>query len=108
MKRLVIVTQYFPPEMGAPQSRWLETANGLRLLGWDVKVVTAMPNYPTGRILDGYRGKFSVTEQIAGLTVWRYWLYASNSRKALPRILSMLSFSFTALFSAFKVRRARP
>ena len=108
MKRLIIITQYFPPEMGAPQSRWLETANGLRQLGWDVKVVTAMPNYPTGRIFESYRGKFSVREEVAGIEVWRYWLYASNSKRPLPRIASMLSFSFTALFSVFKIRRARP
>lgn len=108
MKRLVIVSQYFPPEMGAPQSRLLETAKGLRRLGWDVTVISAMPNYPTGKIFAGYKGKFHSKEDIGGIEVWRYWLYASNSRKALPRILSMLSFSFTVLFSVFKIRRLKP
>jgi len=41
-RKLVILTQYFPPEMGAPQSRLFETASGLVKLGWQVEVITAM------------------------------------------------------------------
>lgn len=108
MKKLVIITQYFPPEMGAPQSRLLETANGLTSLGWDVKVITAMPNYPTGKIFKEYKGKLHSKGKIGEIDVWRYWLYASNSKKSLPRIISMLSFSFTVLFSLFKVRKFKP
>lgn len=107
-KRLVILTQYFPPEMGAPQSRLYETALALQARGWKVAIVTAMPNYPTGQIFSAYRGWFSMQEDLNGLQVWRYWLYASNSRRALPRIFSMLTFSFTALFAWGKIRRFLP
>jgi glycosyltransferase involved in cell wall biosynthesis len=106
--RLVILTQYFVPEMGAPQSRLLELALGLKKLGVDVSVVTVLPNYPTGKIFPEYRGKFSTTEDIDGIKVRRYWLYASNSVRALPRILSMASFSITALASVFFIRGRRP
>lgn len=94
--------------MGAPQSRLYETAKGLTERGWEVKVVSAMPNYPTGKIFDAYRNRFSATDAIDGITVWRYWLYASNAKKSLPRIISMLSFSFTALFALFRIRSFRP
>jgi len=94
--------------MGAPQSRLLETANGLISLGWDVKVITAMPNYPTGKIFKEYKGKLSSKGKVGNIDVWRYWLYASNSKKSLPRIISMLSFSFTALSALFKVRKFKP
>jgi glycosyltransferase involved in cell wall biosynthesis len=94
--------------MGAPQSRLYETAIGLKQRGWDVCVVTAMPNYPTGKIFDAYRGKFSVSDKMDGIDVIRYALYASNSKKSLPRIISMLSFTAAVLFSLLKLRRFKP
>jgi len=103
--KLIILTQYFYPEMGAPQNRLYELAITLRELGWEVEVITAMPNYPAGKIFPGYRGKFYFREIVENLTVHRYWLYPSKSSKALPRIFSMLSFSFTSLFSFFKMKR---
>jgi glycosyltransferase involved in cell wall biosynthesis len=85
-----------------------ETALGLKTRGWDVSIVAAMPNYPTGRVSDAYRGKFSVNEFIDGMNIYRYALYASNSKNRLPRIASMLSFSFSSLASLIKLRRFRP
>ncbi len=108
MKKIVILTQYFPPETGAPQSRLYETALGLKARGWDVSIIAAMPNYPTGRVSDEYRGKFSVNEFIDGMHIYRYALYASNSKNRLPRIASMLSFSFSSLAALAKLRRFRP
>lgn len=107
-KKIAILTQYFLPEMGAPQSRLYETAVGLKQHGWDVRIIAAMPNYPTGKIFPAYKNKFSCTETIDGIPVQRYVLYASNSKKRLPRIFSMLSFSATALFAGFKLRRFKP
>lgn len=106
--KIVIISQYFLPEMGAPQNRLFELAQGLKRKGWEVNVITAMPNYPTGKIFPGYRGKFSMNEMIADLAVRRYWLIASNAPRALPRILSMVSFSASVLFSVFLLRRNRP
>jgi glycosyltransferase involved in cell wall biosynthesis len=107
-KKLVLLTQYFPPEMGAPQSRLWEAASGLQRNGWEVSVITAMPNYPTGKIFKGYKGKFFRKEEKEGIKISRYWLYPSNSRNTLPRVISMLSFSFTALFAALKLLFYRP
>jgi glycosyltransferase involved in cell wall biosynthesis len=106
--RIVILTQYFLPEMGAPQNRLFDMAKGLMKLGWEVSVITAMPNYPTGKIFASHRNKLSQTDWIEGIEVKRYWLYPSNSSKAFPRIMSMLSFSFTSLFSLFFLRSKKP
>ena len=97
--KLTLITQYFLPEIGAPQNRLHEMCKGLQGYGADISVITAMPNYPTGKIFPKYKGKFSLTEQEQGLQIYRYWLYASNSRRAIPRIWSMLSFSLSVLFS---------
>lgn len=107
-KKLVLLTQYFPPEMGAPQNRLWEMANGLQKKGWKVSVITALPNYPSGSIFKGYRGKLFQKEVREGISISRLWLYPSNSRKAMPRIISMLSFSFTSLFASFRLLFKRP
>lgn len=106
--KLVILTQYFLPEMGAPQNRLFDLANGLMRLGWEVSVVTAMPNYPTGKIFSTHRNRFSQTDWIEGIEVKRYWLYPSNAPNTFPRIVSMLSFSLTSLFSLIFIRSKKP
>lgn len=106
--KLIILTQYFYPEMGAPQNRLYELAMELRLLGWEVDIITAMPNYPTGKIFQSHRGKLYLKENISGMRIHRYCMYPSNSSRVLPRILSMLSFSITSFFSWYTVRKAKP
>lgn len=94
--------------MGAPSNRLLELAKGLMVKGWEITIITAMPNYPKGKIFDEYRGKFSAEETINGMKIYRYWIYASNSTKTLKRIFSMLSFSITSLIGYFKIKKLRP
>lgn len=106
--RIAFITQYFPPEMGAPQSRLYEAATGLQKLGWEVLIITAMPNYPSGKIFPGYKGSIFKNEMKNGLSIWRTWLYTSNSRKNLPRIISLLSFCGMSLLSVNKLIRFNP
>jgi len=94
--RLLFITQYFPPEMGAPQARLYELAKRLKGMGHEITVLTAMPNYPTGRIFDGYRGKVRKTETLDGMKVVRTCLYPSKSSRTLPRLLSYLSFGISS------------
>ncbi len=69
--RISLLTHYYAPEVGAPQTRLRETAELLRSGGHTVSVITTMPHYPGGRILEGYRA-FSVRrEQIDGVAVLR-------------------------------------
>lgn len=97
--KITVITQYYKPEMGAPQNRLYEMCRGLKDNGADVSIITGMPNYPTGKIFDAYKGKLSMTEELDGMEVKRYWLYASNARRVLPRIWNMISFSLIVLFS---------
>lgn len=95
--RLLILTQYFPPEMGAPQARLYELAMRLKGMGHEVTVLTGMPNYPTGKIFDGYRRRVRVVEDMNGLRVIRTCLYPSKSSRSLPRLMSYLSFAASFL-----------
>lgn len=97
--RIAILTQYYRPEIGAPQNRLYEMVGGLKNLGNEIFVVTGMPNYPTGKIFSRYSGKFSCFEFVDGIKIKRFWLYASNSKSKVQRIWNMISFSITSLFS---------
>ena len=97
--KIGLLTQSYKPETGAAPNRLYEMMSGLKRCGNDVCIVAAMPNYPTGRIFPEYRKKFTMRETLDGIEIKRYWMYASNSRKALPRALAMFSFTFMAFFS---------
>jgi glycosyltransferase involved in cell wall biosynthesis len=78
--------------MGAPQARLYELATRLRDKGHTITVLTAMPNYPTGKVFDEYRKKIYLRKRLDGLRVIRTWIYPSKSSKTLPRLLSYMSF----------------
>ena len=95
--KLLILTQYYPPEMGAPQARLYELAKRLRDKGHAITVLTAMPNYPTGKVFDGYRWKPRRTESMDGIRVIRTCIWPSKSSRTLPRLLSYLSFVLSSV-----------
>ncbi|PIQ11186.1 MAG: glycosyltransferase WbuB, partial [Ignavibacteriales bacterium CG18_big_fil_WC_8_21_14_2_50_31_20] len=44
-KKFIIVTQYFPPEIGGGSQRSVGFAEELSTLGLDIKVITPFPSY---------------------------------------------------------------
>lgn len=93
--KILIVSGYYFPEVGAAPSRIANMAKGLKKKGHQVEVLTCMPNYPKGRIFKGYRGKITKTETLDGITIHRYWTYATISKSAIKRFLSMFALSIT-------------
>lgn len=105
--KLIILTQYFPPEIGAPQNRLYEIAVRLAAKGIDVQVLTAMPNYPKMEIYDGYKGKLYCHENMDGIKVHRSWIYVSKSKSIIARLLNYFSFVFTSIaVGAFALKKA--
>ncbi|MBI5296397.1 MAG: glycosyltransferase family 4 protein [Chloroflexi bacterium] len=103
---IIIHTQYYPPEIGAPQTRLHELAVELARHNIRVTVLTAMPNYPRGRIYDGYNGWFC-EETLNGIRVVRTAIYPSQSANFLPRLFSYISFVVTStLFGIMKIEDA--
>ena len=102
--RILIVSFYYLPELGAAPSRITNLAEGLRDRDQEVEVLTCMPNYPKGRIFENYRKKFSMCEKLNGIKVHRYWTYATTSRNVFLRLFSMFSFAVAVWFFALKVR----
>jgi len=90
--KLLILTQYFPPEVGAPQNRLFELAVRLKQFGVNVTVLTAMPNYPQMEIYDAYKSKSVCVEQISELTVYRSSIFVSKNKSILSRLRNYFSF----------------
>lgn len=102
--KVLVVSFYFEPEIGAAPSRITNLVRGLKERGAQVDVLTCLPNYPKGRIFDGYRGRFSMKENVDGVNVYRYWTYATVSKGVVRRLLAMTSFAVTMWTFGFKRR----
>jgi len=98
-KKIKIITSFFPPEKGAASHRILTTAKELSSCGFDVSVITTLANYPTGKLFNGYKKMLYKKEKIEGIDCIRCWVFPSNSNNPIIRILSMLSYCFTLLFT---------
>lgn len=102
MRSFLLLTQYYPPETGAPQNRLHSLARFLASKEIKVEVFTAMPNYPVNRIMEGYRGKWCATETMDRVTVNRSWIFVPKSRDVIARLLNYFSFVFTSFFSLLR------
>lgn len=89
------ITQWYDPEPG-PAALPGVLARGLVERGHRVTVLTGFPNYPTGRIAEGYRQRALFREELDGVEVVRTPLYASHDASAARRILNYASFAASA------------
>lgn len=97
--RILYVTHYFPPEMGAPAGRVAGLSRLWAAAGHDVHVLTGFPHHPTGRIPAEYRQAFRrgfLRENFHGVTVHRTWIYPAANRGKIRRSLNYGSFLLSA------------
>jgi colanic acid biosynthesis glycosyl transferase WcaI len=103
---LVILSQYYSPEVGAPQTRLSELARLMVLQGDTVTVLTAMPNYPTGKIYAGYGGLLK-RECLNGVNIVRTFIYPTQKTDFLRRLTNYFSFVLTsAVLGTLLLKRA--
>ena len=101
--KILLLTQWFDPE---PTLKGLVFARELQRQGHEVQVLTGFPNYPTGKIYDGYKLRFKQTEYIEGIEVTRVALYPSHDSSVLKRIFNYISFAFmAALIGIFATKK---
>ncbi len=100
--KILYVSQYFPPEMGAPAARADELSRHWARMGHEVTVLTGFPNHPTGVVPEDWRSRFQRlrhTEIVDGVRVVRTWLWPLPNRKTHERIRNYASFCVSAAFS---------
>ena len=102
--KILLLTQWFDPE---PTFKGLAFAKELKRQGHEVQVLTGFPNYPGGKIYDGYKLKLCQREEIEGISILRVALYPNHDSSALKRIFNYISFAFMAiLFGIFATKKA--
>jgi glycosyltransferase involved in cell wall biosynthesis len=102
--KILILTQYYPPEIGAPQNRLHELAVRLQANGVEIEVLTALPNYPKMEVQEGYRKGRNREEIIDGIPVHRAWIYVSKSKGIIARLLNYFSFVWTSYWRGRKLK----
>jgi glycosyltransferase involved in cell wall biosynthesis len=100
--RTLIVSHYFPPEIGAPQARLSALAAAWAAAGDDVTVLTGMPNHPTGVLPPQYRRAIRRRERRDGYAVLRTWLYATPNEGIARKTLSHLSFMVSSVLLGWR------
>ena len=96
---ILYVSQYFPPEMGAPAGRAADLSRLWVEDGHEVTVLTGFPNHPTGVVPPEYRRKFRrlvTRDDHHGVNVVRTWLLPFPNRKAYERMLNYSSFCISS------------
>lgn len=95
--RVLFVTQYWPPETGAAPARALHFARALERAGHRVRVVTGLPNHPSGVIRPEYAKMRRASERDGGLAVERVWLHATPRKTPFTRLWNHATFAWSAL-----------
>ena len=101
--RILYLTQYFPPEIGATQDRAYEMTRHLAAAGHRVTAITEMPNHPSGIIPRSYQGKWLVRERLQGVDVVRTWVMASRYRDFRSRLKFYGSYAAMATLAGLGV-----
>jgi glycosyltransferase involved in cell wall biosynthesis len=105
--RILFFSQFFPPEVGATQTRMQHFARWLVEKGHHVTVITEMPNHPKGIIFEGYRGRIVQRSLEDGIEVIRVWIYASPRKSFVRRILFYNTYMINAILAGPLLARSR-
>jgi colanic acid biosynthesis glycosyl transferase WcaI len=106
--KILYVSQYFPPEMGAPAARAAELARHWANAGHDVSVLTGFPNHPTGVVPAEWRPRLrrlAYRDKAGRVDVFRTWLWPLPNRKAHERMRNYASFCLSSALRGLGVPR---
>jgi glycosyltransferase involved in cell wall biosynthesis len=90
--RIMIVSQYFPPEVGATQTRVQAFAEFLAARGHEVTVIAEFPNHPRGVIPSDYQGRILEDDRSNPYRVLRVWVKTNPQKTRSTRMAFYLSY----------------
>lgn len=106
--KILYISQYFPPEMGAPAARAAELARHWAATGHEVSILTGFPNHPTGVVPADWRPRLRrliYHEKAEGVNVFRTWLWPLPNRKSHERMRNYASFCVSAALRGLTLPR---
>lgn len=101
---ILFLTDNFPPEVNAPASRTYEHCKVWIKQGHRITVITCFPNFPIGKVFNGYKNKLYQREIIDGINVIRVWSYIAFNKGFFKRIIDYMSYAFSATIASFFVK----
>ena len=102
---ILFISDNFPPEGNAPATRTFEHAREWVIKGHEVTVVTCAPNFPEGKVFEGYTNKWLSKEIIEGINVWRVKTFITANQGLIKRTIDFVSFMSTSLFFGLFTRK---
>ena len=97
--KILFITDNFTPEVNAPATRTYEHCKEwIKDKGVKVTIITCNPNFPHGKIYDGYKNKLYQKEYIDGIEIIRVWSYITSNSGFVKRVLDYISFGIMAFF----------
>jgi colanic acid biosynthesis glycosyl transferase WcaI len=105
--RILYLSQYFHPEVGATQTRAYEMAQGLVRAGHQVTMISEVPNHPAGIIPPEHRGRLYERANLDGIEVIRVWVKAAPVKTFRTRLAFYLSFMLNAIMAGLFLARRR-
>jgi glycosyltransferase involved in cell wall biosynthesis len=106
--KILYVSQYFPPEMGAPSARASELARHWSRAGHEVSVLTGFPNHPTGVVPEAWKPRLRrliYNEKAGDVDIFRTWLWPLPNRKTHERMRNYASFCVSAALRGLALPR---
>ncbi len=102
---ILFLTDNFPPEGNAPATRTFEHAREWVDKGHKVTVITCAPNFPDGKVFEGYKNKWLSKHKIEGINVWRVKTYITANEGFIKRTIDFISFMISSLFFGLFARK---
>ena len=105
MRKLVVLSQYFPPDMGGASARCNHVVEGMKRSNWDVTVVTPVPHYPVGD-RHGYKCRFPFTKSVVNdIEIIRLWFPKLSHDSNWKRIFLHLWFGIMVCLTMFAYKK---
>ena len=103
--KILFFSDNFPPESNAPAIRTLEHTREWVNAGHEVTVITCAPNFPTGKVFEGYSNNLYQTEEVDGIRVVRVWSFIAANEGSVKRIIDYMSYMISAMIAALFLPR---
>ena len=101
---ILFLSDNFFPESNAPANRTYENAKEWVRNGHKVTVITCVPNFPKGKVHEGYKNKIWQSEVVDGINVIRVWSFIAANEGFAKRIIDYLSYMISSFIGSFFVR----
>ncbi len=105
--KILFLTDNFPPEVNAPANRTFEHCVEWVNQGMDVTVITCFPNFPQGKVYEGYKNKLLKIEIIEGIRVIRVWTFITANEGFIKRTCDYISYSIISFIVGLFIKTDR-